>query len=354
MIPNPGAEDPKDFRDPKVFWHEGTRRWVLLLAAGDRVVFYASDDLKDWSKLSEFGAEAGAHGGVWECPELFELPVDGDPIGRRWILQVDVNPGANEGGSGGQYFVGHFDGSAFTNENPPDTILWTDHGKDFYATQDWSDVPENDGRRLWVGWINNWQYAEEVPTHPWRSAMSVPREVRLTNVPGEGVRLVQTPVAELQSLRTPVLEKRDLTVAPGANPLGRLSGQTLELVAEFDGGTAEEFGFKVRKGPGQETVVGYDAQKEVLLVDRSRSGLAGFSDKFAGRHETTLPLSGGLLGMHVFVDRSSVELFGNGGLVTITDQIFPDPESDAVEVYARGGNATLTSLQAFDLRSTWG
>ncbi len=139
VLPNP---DNPDFRDPKVFWHGPTGRWILLLAAGDRILFYASKNLKDWTKLSEFGADSGAHGGVWECPELFETPVDGDPNDTRWVLQVDVNPGFPEGGSGAQYFVGDFDGEAFTNENPPDTVLWADYGKDFYATQDWSNVPE--------------------------------------------------------------------------------------------------------------------------------------------------------------------------------------------------------------------
>jgi fructan beta-fructosidase len=157
----------------------------MILAAGDRVMFYNSRNLKNWTKLSEFGVGEGTHGGVWECPELFELPV-GDTGRRRWVLQVGVDPGGIYGGSGAQYFVGDFDGERFVNENPPETVLWVDRGKDFYATQDWNNVP--DGRRLWIAWMNNWQYADKIPTDPWRGFMTLPRDVTLADtargVPG--------------------------------------------------------------------------------------------------------------------------------------------------------------------------
>lgn len=349
VVPNPGEDD---FRDPKVFWHAPTNKWILLLAAGDRILFYSSRDLKDWTELGEFGAGAGAHGGVWECPELFELPVDGDPADTRWVLQVDVNPGAPEGGSGAQYFVGDFDGEAFANANPPETTLWADYGKDFYATQDWSGVP--DGRRLWIAWMNNWQYAEKIPTNPFRGAMSVPREVALTAASGEGVRLTQNPVAELEDLRTPVLTRRNLTVAPGQNPLGDLSGEQLELVADFEAGDAAEFGFRVRKGGNQETVVGYDVRAGRLFVDRTLSGASDFSGKFPGRHEAPLGLTAGRARMRILLDRSSVEVFGNDGQASITDLVFPSPDSTGVEVYATGGRATLASLEVFRLGTIWG
>jgi fructan beta-fructosidase len=153
IIPSPSITD---FRDPKVFWHGPTSRWLMVLAAGDRVMFYNSLNLKNWTKLSEFGMGEGTHGGVWEYPELFELPV-GDTGRRRWVLQVGVDPGGFYGGSGAQHFVGDFDGERFVSENPPETVLWVDRGKDFYATQNWTNVPA--GRRLWIAWMNNWQYA---------------------------------------------------------------------------------------------------------------------------------------------------------------------------------------------------
>ncbi len=352
VILNPGI---KDFRDPKVIWHEETQRWVLALAAGDRAMFYSSQDLKNWTELSEFGAEDGAHGGVWECPELFRLPVDGDPDDQKWVLLISVNPGAPEGGSGSQYFVGDFDGTTFSNDNPPETELWADYGKDFYAAQAWSDVP--DGRRLWIGWMNNWEYSKEIPTDPWAGSMSLPREVTLTNVPGEGVRLVQTPVAELASLRTPVLELADTSVSSdGSNALSDLSGKTLELLAEFEPGTAREFGFRVRKGEEaeQETAVGYDAENAQLFVDRSDAGPADFGEGFPGRHEAPMKPVDGRVRMRIFVDHASVEVFGNDGVAAITDQIFPNPESEGLELYAEGGEARLVSLEAYDSEATQG
>ena len=191
-----------DFRDPKVFWHAPTSRWVMVtvLATQHKVRFFASPDLKRWQMLSDFGP-AGATGGVWECPDLFALPVDGKPDEIRWVLDVDINPGGVAGGSGGQYFVGAFDGTTFVNDNPPATTLWADYGKDFYATISFSDIPPTDGRRIWMAWISNWQYANEEPTVIWRGAQSVPRELALRRLP-DGIRLVQRPVAELLALRT--------------------------------------------------------------------------------------------------------------------------------------------------------
>ena len=173
---------------------------VTVLATQHKVRLFASPDLKRWETLSDFGP-AGATGGVWECPDLFPLPVDGNSNDMRWVLDVDINPGGVAGGSGGQYFIGSFDGTRFVNENPPATTLWADYGKDFYATISVSDIPPTDGRRIWMAWISNWQYANDEPTVIWRGAQSVPRELALRRVP-DGIRLVQQPVAELRSLRT--------------------------------------------------------------------------------------------------------------------------------------------------------
>jgi fructan beta-fructosidase len=219
----------KDFRDPKVFWHEPQRRWVMVVALPDqhKVSFYSSPDLKQWSHLSDFGP-AAAVGGIWECPDLFELAVDGDPTNTRWVLIVSLNPGSISGGSGMQYFVGHFDGTRFTADSPApgittagmplDSVRWADYGKDFYAAVSWSDVPREDGRRLWLGWMNNWQYAQDIPTSPWRSVQSLPRTLALRTT-SQGIRMVQQPVMELQQLRGP---RRRLAAQPIAEgSLGR-------------------------------------------------------------------------------------------------------------------------------------
>jgi fructan beta-fructosidase len=355
----------KDFRDPKVFWHEPHQRWVMVVALPDqhKVSFYSSPDLKQWTHLSDFGP-AAAVGGIWECPDLFELPVDGDQNDTRWVLIVSLNPGSIAGGSGMQYFIGRFDGTRFTAEEPApgltsagmplDSVLWADYGKDFYAAVSWSDVPREDGRRLWLGWMNNWQYAQDIPTSPWRSAQSLPRTLALRTTV-QGIRMVQQPVSELQQLRGP---RRTLAAQPigeGATSLARqgIAGTALEIIAEFEVGTAAELGLKVRTGEQEETVIGIDPRAGQLFVDRTRSGQVGFHAEFGGRHTAPLPVENGRVRLHVFVDWSSVEVFAANGEVVVTDQIFPAPESDGVALYARGGTARLVSLDAWPLESIW-
>ena len=356
---NPVIADPgiQDFRDPKVIWHEESGKWVLVLVAGEKVMFYGSRNLRDWTKLSEFGEGQGAHGGVWETPDLFELPVDGDPEERRWVLTLGINPGFVEGGSGEQYFVGEFDGETFTNSNPPETVLWADYGKDFYAAQSWSNLPSRDGR-VWIGWMNNWQYAQDIPTFPWRSAMSVPRQLTLTEMPGGEIRLAQAPADQIQELRTRTGTLRDVVIRPEVNALpqklGSLLGRSYELVAEFEPGTAREFGFEVRKKGDSSTIVGYNTEGRRLFVDRANSGDVGFSEKFPGRHEGPLDADrGGRVKMRVLVDRSSVEVFGNGGTTVVTDQIFPLKDATDLALYASGGSARLVSLEFHSLESVW-
>jgi fructan beta-fructosidase len=355
----------KDFRDPKVFWYEPQQRWVMAVALPDqhKVSLYSSPDLKQWKHLSDFGP-AAAVGGVWECPDLFELPVDGNPKDTRWVLIVSLNPGSISGGSGMQYFVGRFDGTRFSAESPaagsaaaaepPDAALWADYGGDFYAAVSWADIPRADGRRLWLGWMNNWQYAGDIPTSPWRSAQSMPRTLALRTT-SRGIRMVQQPVSELQQLRGPRQTLAAQSIADGVTSLAPhgIAGKALEIVAELEVGTATELGLKVRTGKQEETVIGIDPRAGRLFVDRTRSGDVSFDPKFTGRHTAPLRIEDGRVRLHVFVDWSSVEVFAANGEVVITDQIFPAPESDGVALYARGGTARLVSLEAWPLRSIW-
>ena len=342
----------KDFRDPKVFWHEPTGRWImaLALAAEHKIRFYASHNLRQWTLLSDFGP-AGATGGVWECPDLFELPVIGKPGQRKWVLIVNINPGGVAGGSGAQYFVGSFDGTRFSAEGQGQ---WVDYGKDFYAVVTWSNVPRKDGRRLAIGWVNNWEYGQEVPTSPWRSAQSIARELRLKSY-GDGLRLLQLPVVELQRLRGARYQLAKQTIAAGSDPLaGRpVAGKTLEIIATFAPGSATEFGIKVRKGAKEETVIGYDTATAELFVNRSRSGKVDFHPQFSGQRRGPLPAEQGRVKLHLFVDWSSVEVFGNEGRTVITEQIFPAPDSTGLALYAKGGTARLISLEVWQLRSIW-
>ncbi|MEL6303458.1 MAG: glycoside hydrolase family 32 protein, partial [Bacteroidota bacterium] len=190
VIPNNGI---KDFRDPKVFWHEPTKMWVMALVAGDHVKFYESPNLKEWSHMSDFGKEVGAHGGVWECPDLFPL-TDAKSGERKWALLVSINPGAPNGGSGTQYFIGDFDGKEFVSAQRE--AKWLDYGTDNYAGVTYNNLPEEE--RVFIGWMSNWDYARDTPTESWRSAMTLPRKLFLEK-DGEDYWLKNLPLASVES-----------------------------------------------------------------------------------------------------------------------------------------------------------
>ena len=177
VLKNPGI---RDFRDPKVTWDATHKQWIMALAAQDRNQFYKSTNLKDWEYLSDFGKNIGAHGGVWECPDFFEIKVQGTNE-TKWVLIQSLNPGGVNGGSGTQYFVGDFDGKTFTldpnfeQKVSKEKGVWIDYGKDNYAGVTWNNIPDSDGRRLFIGWMSNWDYAQQVPTTTWRSSMTIPR-----------------------------------------------------------------------------------------------------------------------------------------------------------------------------------
>ncbi|MER3553530.1 MAG: hypothetical protein C4331_04055 [Meiothermus sp.] len=340
----------RDFRDPKVFWHTASRKWVMavVLSNEHRVRFYGSPDLKSWEHLSDFGP-AGSIKGIWEVPELLELPLEGHPGETRWLLKVDVGAGGPWGGSGAQYFLGHFDGARFIPD-PGDlaTPCWVDRGKDFYAALSWSDLPNTHAGPIWLAWMNNWQYAKDLPTHPWKGALTVPRRLSLAPDPACGeLVLVQKPLPELQKLRSSHLRLLSQRLAA---PL-KLGPQppVLEIRAEFVLEAAREFGLRLRVGTGEETKVGYDAAKGQLFVDRRNSGPSGFSPDFAQKHTGQLRPENGRVSLHLFLDACSVEVFADQGRLVMTDLIFPNPTSNGLEVYAEGGSAWVESLDVWSL-----
>lgn len=351
---NPVLADEQltDFRDPKVFWHEPLKRWVMVLVAGDHVRFYVSSDLKAWTLSGKFGAKEGFQDGVWECPDLFELPVDGNRNNSKWVLVVSVgdHPDYPEG-SRTQYFLGNFDGSTFHNDNDPATVLWLDYGRDNYAGVTWSDIPEADSRRILIGWMSNWKYANMTPTGGWRSAMTIPRVLSLANG-SEGVRLLQKPVEELKRIRREEAKQwENLTITSDKTVFPLAEGDSFELIAEFGQVSAKEFGFKVRASGLEETIIGYDAEEGQLFIDRSRSGSIDFHSQFACKHGVKMELHDGRIKLQIFVDWSSVEVFAEGGKAVLTDLIFPDPASRAIEVFARNGEVNLLSLTVHQLKS---
>jgi len=508
--------DSKDFRDPKVQWYGPTKSWIMTvsLSAEHKVCFYGSSDLKNWTLLSKFGP-AGATSGVWECPDLFQLPVQSTHE-KRWVLAVNINPGSIAGGSGGQYFVGQFDGRQFKAEpgslpkpipdfSPPGQViadfegkdyggwkttgeafgpgpaqgqladqnpvggylghglvnsyyhgdattgtltspefeiskpflnfligggsqketrmdlqiggkvvrsasgedaerlawrswdvnefknekavlqivdnatggwghinvdqimladaparaasgsaLWFDYGPDYYAAVSWSDIPKSDGRRLWIGWMNNWEYGQDVPTSPWRSAMSIPREVSLRKTT-EGIRLVQKPAREIESLRDQHYQFKGGTVADANAWLikNHIAGQQLEIAVAFEPAQSGVEGVKVLEGENQATTIGVDRDRGQVFVDRAHSGIVNFHPKFPGRFDAPLAEPGAAVKLHIFVDAGSVELFVNDGERVFTSLVFPAADSRVVEFFQSKNDARISSMQAWTLKSVW-
>jgi sucrose-6-phosphate hydrolase SacC (GH32 family) len=334
----------KDFRDPKVFWHGPTARWIMAAVLPDlhKVRFFASRDLKRWEALSDFGP-AGATGGVWECPDLYPLPVEGEPGAVRWLLDVDINPGGPQGGSAGQYFVGTFDGTRFVNDNPPETTLWVDHGKDFYATQSFSDIPPRDGRRIWMGWTSNWLYANDEPTSPWRGVQTVPRVLALRRLP-EGLRLVQAPIAELKALRTSAAPRR-LTEAGGLPPSADIEFE----VVRRDG---KEAGLRLSNAAGEEVTIGISSAPLELFVDRRRSRTTPFHEAYPGRHAGSLRWRGDRVNVRILFDRTTLEVFANDGETVVSDRVYPTQPLTRLEITGdrRGIPAPV---RLYELRSVW-
>jgi fructan beta-fructosidase len=344
-----------DFRDPKVFWMKELQKWMMVLAAGDHVRIYSSPDLKSWEFESKFGEKEGSHLGVWECPDLFPLAVDGDELNQRWVLLVSIgdNPECPEG-SRTQYFIGDFDGHTFKNINSAEIILWADLGRDNYAGVTWSDIPTSDGRRLLMGWMSNWKYANLVPTNSWRSAMTVPRELTLRDT-GKGVRLYQTPAKELEALRRTSLYSLNQSVilTPEQNLLKGVRGKTVEIIAEFELKNTSRFGFKVGKSSEEETVIGFNEADARLYLDRRKSGECEFHPEFACVHDTELKPQNNKIFLQIYVDSSSIEVFANGGELVMTDLIFPSEGSDAIQLFVESGSVWLHNLQIYEYSSVW-
>ncbi|TLM81695.1 glycoside hydrolase family 32 protein [Pseudarthrobacter sp. NamE2] len=361
------------FRDPKVFRYEGDSGacWIMVAveAQHQKVVFYRSADLKSWEFLSDFGP-ANADAGEWECPDLFPLPVDGDPDNLRWVLIVNVNPGAVAGGSGGQYFVGQFDGVRFvpdagslaapagvralgdsaSAESALQECLWLDWGRDCYASVSFSNVP--DGRRIIIGWMNNWDYANHLPTAPWRSSMTLARGVRLTAVDGS-TRLVQQPVlAGLGSagdaavapelLRTGAFELQDSELRLPDTVPG--SAQVIEADILPESAESVAFHLSANADSSSATMLGYDAAAGRLVLDRRLSGDTAFHEKFSSAESAPLVLDGGALKLRIVVDHCSVEVFAQDGKLVLTDLVFPHEGQVRNRLVVGGGRAIIRSL----------
>ena len=334
VIDNPGI---KDFRDPKVFWHEASEKWILVLVAGDHAQIYQSVNLIDWKFASSFGHNLGAHGGVWECPDLFAMTTDQGT--QKWILSVSINPGGPNGGSATQYFVGEFDGTSFSTDQKD--IKWLDQGRDNYAGVTYNDAPNSD--RVLVGWMSNWDYAQVTPTAPWRSAMTLPRRLEL-KVEDSNFFLVQKPILDT----TLIAHSREIdraTLNDGLSlPVDR---SQIEFEVDLNGNTVielynkqERFVFSVQGTTGQ------------MIVDRRASGKTNFSEKFApGLQQTIYQPEERYAPVMIFCDASSIEIFVDSGRYVFTNQVFPEQPYTHVKITTQG--AMPHKIIFSELNSIW-
>ena len=340
------TSDARDFRDPKVFWHKETQRWIMLLAVGQEMQIFSSSNLKDWAFESSFGEGQGAHGGVWECPDLFELPVDGTNE-KKWVLLCNLNPGGPFGGSATQYFVGTFNGKEFVNESPSKT-KWMDWGKDHYATVTWSDAPDN--RRIAIAWMSNWQYANDVPTSQYRSPNSVPRDLSLFTVDGE-TYLQSAPSPELLKLRD-ISKKRSFKVNGTRTIKDMIAGNegAYEIELTIENQHADVIGFRLYNDKGEEVDMQYDMKEKKFSMDRRKSGEVGFNENFPMLTWTTIESGKDELKLRLFVDKSSVEAFGDGGRFVMTNQAFPSEPYTHIDFYSKGGAYKVDSFVIYKLK----
>ena len=294
------AEVP-DFRDPHMFWNEDIHAWNLILAAGQEMNIYSSKDLKNWTFESAFGLGYGNHDGVWECPDLMKLPVNGTGE-EKWLLICNINPGGPFGGSATQYFVGSFDGHKFTCESKPDVTKWMDYGKDHYATVTFDNAPDN--RRVAIAWMSNWQYANQVPTMQYRSANSMPRDLGLFTDVGETYVSV-VPSKELLALR--------------GDKTNRLSA-ACELVVDIKSQSKPTV-ITLSNARDEQVVMTYNPKDCTFSMDRTQSGNTGFSDMFKAK--TIAPTHGTIRQLRIFIDKCSIEAFDAAGKMAMTNLVFP-------------------------------
>lgn len=349
----------RDFRDPKVFWHAGTDRWVMILSAGTEIRFYTAPNLLHWEHVGTFRDDRQA--GVWECPDLRPIQLDEQtywvlisgvnsgvviqPDGQaEWVLVDGADPGTPSGGSGTRYFIGQFDGQNFTSLYPEET-LWLDHGPDNYAAVTFANAPE--GRSILIGWMNNWQYATRIPTDPWRGVMTVPRQLSLAHTP-LGIRLVQQPVPELQQLRRLIDTWQDIQLEGHWIP-DRVAGRSLEILAVLELGTAQALGFEVHLGQNDSARICYTVDPGRVSIDRSGAGVPEFFRAIDG----PLIPNNGRIALHIMVDESSVEVFADDGKLVLTGQIFCASKGDGLALFAVHGTARLVSMTIYELESAW-
>ncbi|WP_418264164.1 glycoside hydrolase family 32 protein [Flavobacterium faecale] len=348
VIKNPGI---RDFRDPKVTWDDTHKQWIMVLAAQDKAQFYKSKNLKNWEYLSDFGKNIGAHGGVWECPDFFQMKVEGSNE-TKWVLIQSLNPGGANGGSGTQYFIGDFDGTTFTLDTnfsqrvAEKKAIWLDYGKDNYAGVTWSNIPKADGRKLFIGWMSNWDYGQQVPTLGWRGSNTIAREIKLVKN-GDNYSLKSNPVREINNYIT---KTSKVKLLKGSGTLSLVSEGKIDLAKaivnfKMTNLKQDSYTFTLSNNIGESLSFGINNTDGYLFVDRSKSGKIDFSEKFAATMTKAI-LDGNQkeASFKIILDKTSIEIFYNDGEKVITEIFFPNQPFTALSV-SSNSEMELTNLE---------
>lgn len=338
VIKNPGI---KDFRDPKVFWMDTEGKWVMALAVKDHISIYSSKNLKDWAHESDFGINLGAHGGVWECPDLFKL-------NDKWILLVSINPGGPNGGSATQYFVGDFDGKTFAPQD--DNTRWLDYGRDNYAGITWSNIPDEDGRKIFIGWMSNWDYANVVPTEKWRSAMTLPRVLSLYQSENE-YKVKSTLVKEVDTLHK---KSREIySVNKNIVELNPENWTQYDLNIEISGQDLNKhsFEFQLSNALNDTLKLGYTADAQQFYINRDQAGKNHFATNFNGVQTAPYSIRGDKVSIRLLVDVGSVEVFVNEGELAMTTLFFPQQPLAKIGLNSKASMTVKGTIH--EMKSIW-
>lgn len=352
---NPVITLESEARDPNMFWDDNAKQWVLLLAHAleHEMLVFTSPDMKEWTLQSSFGKGIGAQGGVWECPDLFKLNVDGSDE-EKWVLVCNLNPGGPVGGSATQYFVGDFDGKTFKADADSEGKIptkWMDYGKDHYATVSWSDAPDN--RRTVIGWMSNWQYAAEVPTMQYRSANTLPRDVSLFRAADGDIYMASKPSPELVALRdklTVNVKKANIRKKAVTYSLPNANGGICEILLDIDARKSKLIDLTISNNAGEKVVMQYDVTAHTLSFDRRESGIVDFSQDFPAVTVSPTFEDKGRISLRIFIDKSSMEVFGNNGQFVMTNLVFPEKPYTTLSISSADGNARLENLKIYSIK----
>lgn len=335
-----------EFRDPTVIYDEQTQRWIMVVAKAleKKVAFYSSKNLKDWEWLSDFGP-LGDSDRSWECPDLFRLPVDGNRQNMKWVLLVSVN-WAKE-----QYFIGDFNGTTFTAEEEGSYPLYVDQGLDYYASRTFQDYDDTEAPVYTLGWICTWDYAPTQPSEWGKGIWSIPREYSLRSTP-EGVRLFQTPIKELETLRgTPYIYNK--TIHAGVTPLKTVKemGNTYEMNVEFNLQGSAPVGINLCEGDGRKVMLNYDPQSHNLTLYRDNVSDVKIP-KFERIAQARISPENNILKLHIFVDKSTIEIFAEEGRVVMTALTYPGEDQTGASLFTLNPS-TNVKMTAWPLKSIW-